>query len=329
MKSALALIVAMVLIGGAVYVRTNFLGSAPAEGTPTEGASTPTTGGQDDGQLRVVCDDLLGDACPDGSDRLDLSQMLDAFAQPVEYDALVAPSSVVELIEQSQQSRARFGETREVLAITPLVAAVITALDERIADACEPEVTWMCLSGLIQEEELTPVTVDSRQTTQGLMAIGALTGGFFQNPSYSSNSFLATGFLDWLDSVERQFSTNTDPAAQIIRVAAANNTAVGTEQAVLATVGRSNQGRPDVYWPTPLASLQVVAVAVNGGDQGQVDEVGADVAEALVANGWRGPDGQAVQGTPLPGDIQPPPVAPGEDGLPSGGTLFSLRDRLE
>jgi hypothetical protein len=82
-----------------------------------------------------------------------------------------------------------------------------------------------------------------------------------------------------------------------------------------------------LLYPEPMATVDVVAVAVTDGDDGAAGELvelleGADGAAALAAAGWRVEGGSPAAG------IDPGVVLPPDDGLPGAGVLAALRDRL-
>lgn len=320
-RTALAVVIAVAMIVGAVVVRTRFIENGNEQRTTATAEGFEPVGPRG-GALRVACDDMVGDACPEGSDRLDLAGLLDAFAaRPIPYDALVAPSVMVDLIAQSRTSRASFDEGRQLLATTPLVLAVAVSRDELLADACGDEVTWSCASDLIREGSLRPAMPDPQEHSDGVAAAASLTGGFLGTATYSTNALGGAAFLDWTDVLMTQTQVSTTPVQQLIQFGGArNDSAVTIEATGLTQVRRAAQNVPDLYWPTPVAWLGVVAVAVNGADQAAVDQIGRRVGERLIQAGWRGPDGAPLG--------EGPALDPDEDALPGGGTLFTLRDRL-
>lgn len=316
-RSVLAAVVAVGLIVGAVYVRGAFLEDGGADPV-ADGSEAP----DGDGELAVACDAALGDGCPEGADRRSLAELLTAFqVQPVVYDVLVAPTRVIELIEESRLSRAVLGQDRRPLAITPLVLATATRVQAEIDATC-PMMTWSCAAGLLQDEVLTPAITDPTRTSTGLLAVGALTGGFLDDPGYSTNQLSGAGFFGWLDAVDQQVAVAGDPLNDLILFAGARNTAAVIVEAVAVDVAaRTATNAPVLHWPTPVASLAVAAVSVDGTDGDRVAEVAEAASTALRAQGWRGPDG-----TPVPDGA--PPLDPTADALPGGGTLFSLREQL-
>ncbi len=318
MRSALAALVAVALVTGAVYLRTTVI-APEGPGDATDDGSVVVV--QPDEDVTVLCDSLLGDACPAGSTMVDLAGLLSALQGEERPDVLVAPSAVVDLVEQSRTSRAALGADRIAVATTALVATVAVSRDEVVGQACPTAVTWSCLADLLREGSLAPGVTDPVGTTEGIAAFAALTGGFLGSDSYSSNALGGADFFGWLDAVQSGIRTASDPLNDLILFGGArNDAAVLVEARALDVLGRAATNVPDLFWPTPLASLSVVAVGIDGTDQGVVDEVGQAVGRALQDAGWRGPDGAA----PSP---EAPVLDPAADGLPNGGVLFALRDR--
>ncbi len=324
MRSALAAVVAIALIAGALYLRTTFI---DGDGDPVvDGTTVPDAG--DEGQaLSVACDRALEAVCPPGGQVLDIGALLDAFrSTPAEYDVLLAPSATLELIQQSQTSRVTFDDAPFLLATTPLVVAIATSRDELVADACGAAVTWPCVADLITARQLAPAVMDPQNSTVGLTALAALTGGFFGTASYTTNALGGTDFLGWLDAVGDEVAVSFDPLNDLYAFRGArNDAAVSAEASALAVMGSAAASIAELYWPTPTAYLTAVAAPVQGVERDAVEGIAQAAAQSLLERGWRGPDG-----TPVPTStaaVGAPALDPQQDGLPSGGVLFTLRDR--
>lgn len=322
-KSVLAVLVAVGLIAGALFVRNDVLDGRSLIGGGGGGA--PVAGGGaapevPEGEVRVACDAALGDGCPEGATRLDVTAMLAAFEDDAQaFEVVVAPSIVLELIEGSGTTQARFAAERDVLATSPLLLAVAGSRSAAVQEACGAAVTWTCAADLVQEGALTLGLTDPDARTDGLAALAALTGGFLDTATYSTNSLSGSDFFTWLDALGAGSQVSADPVSTLIRFnGSRNDSAVVIEAPGLGTIGRSAQAVPDTHWPEPLASVAVVAVAVAG-TEADVRPVAHAAAESLLAVGWRGPDGTPVE--------DGPPLDPDDDGLPSGGVLFALQDR--
>lgn len=324
-KTVLAVLVAVALVVGAVVVRSDVLGGRSLLDGGGGGGDVVLPDGSEpaevaEGEVRVACDAALGEGCPEGATRLDLAALLAAFQAPaVAYDVVVAPSVIIEYIEQSQTSRTRFVEEREVLARTPVVLAALGRAASGL-DGCGPPVTWACAADLLAAGDMRPGFEDPDDSSEGLVALAALTGGALETTAYSLATLSGEGFLNLVDDLDAADPVGADPPLLrlIVRGGAVNDAALVLEADAQQTLAASQRTPPSLHWPTPLASLAVVAVAVEGrdADVGPVAEAGA---EALMAAGWRGPDGAPVEDGP-PLDVE-------DDGLPSGGVLFALQQR--
>ncbi|HUG85927.1 MAG TPA: hypothetical protein VMM13_15295 [Euzebya sp.] len=321
MKTILAVIAAAALIAGALFVRTEVLDGRSLVDGVTDGSQVAVgeEAPQPEEDVRVACDAALGDGCPAGAGRLSLDALLTAFQQQeVAFEVLIAPSAVVELIESSQTSQARFGNDRTTIATTPLIAVVQASQAEAVEQACGTDVTWRCLGELIEDGGTRTAFPDPRSRTEGITVLAALAGGFFETTSYNANSFGDAAFLGWLDGVRAGSSTDPDPVLTLIaRSGAENNSAITIEATGLLTAQQgSDRLATEIYWPAPVASLSVVAVGIGGADPDAAADTVDAAGQALGEAGWRGPDGAPIDGGPAIGD---------DDGLPSGGVLFSLR----
>ena len=327
-KSVLAAVLAVGLIVGALYLRSNVIDAGEGEDPRPQASGDPVSPDEVD-DARTACDASLGASCPAGSDRLDVGGLLSAFGStPVAYDVLVAPSVIVELIEQSQTSRAAFSEDRDPVAVSPVVLATAIALDEQVADACGDAVTWTCAARLTADGTLRPAMRNVASDSTGVISAAALTGGVLENASFTANALGGGTYLDWLGALDDQVSTASQPISTVIQFNAAQaNGGIELEATGLRTVTSSQRQVVNLSYPTPIALVGVVAVSIDGADPDLAAEIGDAVGDALIVAGWRSPDG-----TPPPdgGAVTPPPVDPasGDDGLPNGGTLFSLREDL-
>lgn len=316
MKQVLAVIAAIALIGGAYYLRTEVIAPAPEVGTDT--SAPPPADGRD-----VVCDERLGDACPAGARTLELDEVLDAFATPASTpDVLIAPSLVLDMVLESQRSRASFGD-REVLATTTMTLVTFAEVQRAAAqDPCGSSPSWGCIAESIGVEldQLQVGLHDPLSDSDGILALAALTGGLLADSDlpFNTNGLATTDFLSWINGVQQVADTGPAPVEAIIRFnGAMSNSAVVTEaEATRIIASAGNADRLVLRHPQPLA---VVSVVVAGVDGAAVGDAADGVGDALRADGWRGPDGRAV--------ADGAPDLPDDDGLPSGGVLVALQQR--
>jgi hypothetical protein len=309
-RTALALVVALALVGGALYVRAEVI---------IGGADVADAGGDAVGGAVIACDEALGDGCPGGSQRLALEVMAaELEADPGAYDVVLAPSVVVDLLAASPTGRVDFGSPVPV-ASTTAVLVVHRSRASSFEASCV-EVTWACIGDLVRSGELTPGFTDPSRSSEGLVALAALAGGHLGRTDYPSNAFREPTFLTWLDGVAGTAEIRPDPVASIVQFNGAQNDSAITFEATGGLRAGSIDGGPAVFVPTPIAAVEVVAIGLGAIDEAIVEEAAEAARTSLAGSGWREPDGAAPDGT---ADDQLP--AP-DDGLPSGAVLFSLRE---
>ncbi len=322
MKQVLAALVAIALIGGAWFVRTEVIeGGDGVAGQPGSADDGDTGGGGGTGT--VLCDAVLGDACPAGAEVDDVAGILARLGGTEDRpDVLIAPDAVTEMVAQAQGAPVAFGEP-EPLATT--LMALVTFTDgtrTAAADPCGADPTWACVADAVGVGggALELGLHDPAGTTDGVVAFGVLTAGFLTErglPVSNAGLSATSEYLTWFGGLQDAARTGPAPVTDIVRFnGAMTNAAVVTEAEALAvTRSAAAADRLEVRHPTPLAALTVVAVGVDGADVGDAAD---GVAEALAADGWRPADGSP------PADA---PALPDDPGLPSGGFLVSLQSR--
>lgn len=321
MKQVLAALVAIALIGGAWFVRTEFIEGEGDPGTADGPADQPD--GDDDVAGEVVCDARLGDACPAGATAMDADAIVGAFrSTDGRPDVLIAPDLVVEMVRGSLTGTDPFGEPAPLA--TSLLTLVTFTGGQRAAaqDTCGAQPTWGCVAdGIgVDAADFNLGLHDPSSDSDGIAAFGALTAGFLSDRDLpvNNNGLSATNdFLTWLGGVQDVARTGRAPVEEIVlRNGAQTNAAVVTEAEALPVVDSPGAaGRLTVRYPTPLVAITVVAVGVDGADVGGAADA---VADALTAAGWRPADGSPPDGAP---------ALPDDRGLPSGGFLVSLQSR--
>lgn len=321
MKQVLAAIVAVALVGGAWWVRTEVI--APAEDSPVvvdggQGGDSPAAQGP------VLCDEVLGEACPAGATVLDSVGIVDALADRASDAAVVlAPSLVVEMVEQSGRSAVTLDSDRVVVATTPLVVAVAAG---RADDVCP---TWTCVQQRVATGGLRPGLADPSSDTVGVAALAALAGGWFSDTGgqFNLNGFSTGEFIAWLAAVRGEAIVSSSPVQDIIRFTGSrNDSAVVTEADAIQVLQRAASAPPVLTHPEPLAVLTVVAVGIDGNSD-LAGDVAVAARQPLLDAGWRGPDGATPDSehTPDAPALPADPVA--DDGLPSGGVTIALQQR--
>ena len=224
----------------------------------------------------------------------------------------LAPQPWVELVRQLDSGSA-LGESSAVLARSPLV---LTAFERSTPDC-----------GGIQPLD----------DTEGLFTLAQAGTGFFGTEAYATNDFETppeTGgppFADWATTLLRAVPRGSfgTPLATMLRTDTATFDFAATIEAVAASAisGTRQEGELRVIYPSPMATVDVVAVPIGEGDEAAAAALvalleGGTGRTALSSAGWR------VAGEPLAPGIDPAITLADGDGLPQPGVLAALRDRL-
>lgn len=306
-RTVLAVLVAAALIAGALVVRTQLIegDDEPAAGDPSTVAATPSAAPAGDGGdgVRIACDRVVADACRslEGATAtvLPLGDLLTAFAgtAAAPYDAVVAPGFVVGMLTAGSGAP-DLGEP-ELVATTPLVAAVYSARDAAVVEACGGSVDWGCLAEQGPAGGVSLGFADPLTSSAGLAALGGLAVGFFGGPDFATNDFSGR-FTGWVRDLGDASERSGDPLAAMLqfngaRIDTAIVPAVDHDRLVASTP-RTPPVRHD---PAPAITLGIVVapVAVDG----DVGEVAAALADALQEQGYAAPSAAQPGGLPSPG----------------------------
>ena len=332
MKRVLALVAAVAMVAGAYAVRGGFGGD--------DGIAVAGGGGEPAEVLRLHCATELAAACAlvAGSDeRIEVVEQAPGVTadELVEGDGIAADAwltpgpwvGIVDVLGGGDD----LGTATEVLARSPLVLA---AFDRTLPDCGGDPLGWRCIGDAAGD--LRP-GIQGLDDTEGLLTVGQAGASFFGREAYASNDFEVPpddggpAFAEWagtlLDAVPR--STFRTPLATMLRTDAATYDFAATIEAVAVSAirGTRQEGSLRVIYPSPMATVDVVAVPVAGGEESAQAELldllgGEDGRAALAEAGWR------VAGEAPAGGVDAAVELPPEDGLPDPGVLAALRDRL-
>lgn len=336
MKRVLALVAAVAMVAGAYVVRSG--------GTDDEG-------GRDDGEvavdgdpaetLRLACATELAEACAvmaEADDRLVIveeapGEVADDLVEGtgIEADVWLAPLPWVELVRQLAEGSV-LGEPSDVIARSPLVLA---AFPQSLPDCGGEPVGWRCIGDAAPGLRRGFQDLDD---TEGLFTIAQAGSGYFGGADYITNDFEVPPddggppLIDWLSTLLRDVpgSTFGTPLATMLRTGAATYDFAATIEAVATSAirGTRQEDTLAVIYPSPMATVHMVAVPVPGGDDGAAAELlelvtGPSGRTALAEAGWR------VEGEPLADGLdESVALDPEDDGLPDAGVLAALRERL-
>jgi hypothetical protein len=333
-KRVLALVAAVAMVAGAYAVRGGgFGGLGDDDGTATAGGGPAEV-------LRLLCAAELAAVCElvaEADERIEVEQQApgdtaDALVQGEEVpaDVWLTPRPWVGIVDELGD-RENLGEATDVLARSPLVLA---AFDRTLPDCGGDPVGWRCIGDAAGR--LRP-GIQELDDTEGLFTLGQAGTSFLGTEDYPSNDFESPPegggptFAEWaatlLDAVPR--GTFGTPVANMLRIGDATYDFAATIEAVAVSAirGTRQEGSLQVTYPSPMATVDVVAVPVAGGEEAAQAElldllVGEDGRQALAQAGWR------VEGEALAPGLDPDVQLAPEDGLPEPGVLAALRDRL-
>ena len=331
MRRLLALIAAVAMIGVALIVRAG----GEDESADQEQAE------------KLICAQELEDAC----NRLAAS--LDDVEVSVEPTAITATGLSGEDMEPPgvwltlrpwpeivEQDRARHSlppataKPSGVLARSPAVLVGVTERTAKLREHCRNrQLTWRCVgdhagdpwTSVGGDETWGDIKVahQSPDSGAGLVELGSAVSSYFggRTPNLDGEKF-----QDWFERLERGVRPSGFASSSLVRDALQRPGTYDLVGALEADAGpllarAAGRDRFTVFYPAPMASADVVAVAPAGKAKGALwDAVtGGEGARALAAAGWR------VAGEPAADGVPAEPALPADDGLPSAGVLDALR----
>ncbi len=328
----LALVAAVAMVGGAFAVR----GGAFDGG---DGSAAGGLLGSEPDVLRLHCATELAEACAllaAGDDRIEVQDeraglTTDALLSgaPLSSDVWLAPRPWVEQVRELGRG-APLGEPTDVLARSPLVLA---AFDEAATGCAGEPVGWRCIGGA---SGVRP-GIQPLDDTAGLFALAQAGAAYLGRESYATNDFEVepegggAPFVDWAADLLQavpQAAFRTPLAAMLATETATFDFAATIEAvATTAIAGTRQEGSLRLIYPLPMATVDVVAVALPDADGDAAAALlelleGGAGAGALADAGWR------VEDRPLPPGADAAVGLGPDDGLPEAGVLAALRSRF-
>ena len=339
-RRVLALGAAVALVGLAFVVR----------GRSDDGGG----GSGGDGGDRLVCATELAEVCDTLADDYDVT-VEDAFttaerligidAGRAPADLWLAPRPWVEAVEVSRELGGAdpvTGGASDTIARSPVVLVVQVSRSDALAGSCGGTITWQCV-GDAADGPWTAVGGQSNWGTvkagiadpaagAGLVALGAATADFLDDPGFASNDF--DGALDnWLAGLAATApaADRPDAVGEMITGGAGIMAVLGTVEADAGPALDSDLVQ--VVVPEPVVTADLVAVPLvatgegggDGGDSGAADDLAGDgdLLDALAEAGWR-VDGR----DPAPG-VDTGVELPDQGNLPRGDVLWVLLQRWQ
>lgn len=312
MRRLLALIGALLMVGGALAIRSTI--------------DDDNGGGSNgDGTLRLLCASELANVCDeldriDGVevDQVDAGSVTDDSDQLGDYDGWLTFERSAQRVRQARE-RAQLDPVIErasaPIARSPVIIAIAQQRAEVLAEHCGGDITWQCIGdvggtpwqsigGSITWGDVKPAHADPEDTAEGLVIIGQQAAHFFGRENLSTFDFEDDGFLDWLGNVKppELVSNGFDG---LLTTRSATYDVVATLEARTDTA-LAQRERVELIYPAPVATADVVYASVVDGDSELFDIVtGDDGQDALLSAGFRLDD----EGEPgLPRDSNLPPA---------------------
>jgi hypothetical protein len=352
MKRVLALIAAVAMVVGAIFLRSwlddRDDGDAGGDDDP------PTS----DEELTLVCDPSLVDVCRTLENERDdlvvevadsstaMARFTDAAFSTSDdpVDGWLVPSPFPAMVEETRGRAGQgtvFDDIGPPLARSPLVITMWTERADALAPGCpDGRVGWRCigdgagqpwgdLGGSPSWGRLKPGFEPPDTSAIGLLVIGQASSDFFDGPSFASNDFDSGGFRGWLrnleDSVPAFPATAGTPLAQMLAAGPASYDLVGGTEAEAgpAVAASRDRDRLRIIYPSPMATADVLFAPVarsDGADRLREILDDDEVAALLAAEGWR------VEGQPLAPGLDDDLDLPDGNGLPRPGVLQALRN---
>jgi hypothetical protein len=296
MSRLLALVVAIVLVAGAVVIRNAI---------DDDGASTTSRRG---GPIRVVCADEVYDACASldpsryearREDAAVTAAALVGASEP-DFDVWLAPASWPGIVDDA---RTRNGEAATLVAEEqPVARSALVVVGGADVTGCD----WHCIG-----TKTFSLGAAAPSSALGTIELGAAATGYVGTPAFAAND-LDTSFGTWLEGMTERIVSNDQPVTTLLQSRAFFDAAISTEadaRTQLASASADRKAGLSLQYPAPVAYVDIVAVDVDPDRARVAAGVARTVGSLLQSRGWK----------------EPSPTA---DGLPRPGVLAALRELL-
>jgi hypothetical protein len=338
-RSLLALVLAVGMVVGALYVRGAFDGDGDGGLIPRNEPLRLVCATE----LRTACEAMAGDSVdvriqPAGTTAAALSS-----ADGTDDDVWVTLAPWPQIVAERRQ-RATLeplsGAAPTVVGRSPLVLVVFADRAAVLAEQCRATFSWRCVGRLAAgtwaqaggEATWGPVKPghpDPSNSAAGLLVVGQAASDFLGRTDFTTRDLDDDAFSTWFSNLERAVpnfgNAGNSPLQQMLQFGRGRFDIVGTTEAEAGPLLHRSAARAQdlqVRPATPLVVAEVVLAPLRPESEGRVDEVVEAAAAALAATGWR------VEGQPLAQGVSDTPL-PDEPGIPSPGALDALRSRWE
>lgn len=341
-KRVLAVIAAVVMIGGALLIRSRLDSSESAADLEASRAVVVCAS-----ELATVCDQVRRDhpeltieteEASVTAERLS-SSSFSREATPI--DAWLVPRPFPAIVDENRSLAGLepvLGDSTGVLARSPVTLAVWDDRLGALETTCAGEVTWACigdhagqpwaeLGGQESWGTVKPGLPDPASAAVGLLVLSQATAQELGRVDFASNDLQDPGYQTWLSQLKRSVRsyppTSTGGAlGQMLSQGKGTFDLAGSFEAVSGpgvTTSRYNS-QLRVLYPSPVVTADLVLVPLRGASSGDHtrDVFESDAtASTLATNGWR------VDGEPAAPGVGTDPL-PETDGLPKPGAVQAL-----
>ena len=337
-RSLLALVVAVGMVVGALYVRGTFDGGGGgplARNEPLEVVCAA--------ELQRACEAIAGDGIVVRSEEAGMTAGTLADAAGADEDVWLTLAPWPEIVAERRQR----GGLEPLAAAAPIPLArsplVLVVWQDRaavLAQQCRTDFSWRCIGrvaggtwadagGDVSWGPVKPGHADPATSATGLLVLGQAVTDFLGTADFSARDLDEDAFLAWFSDLERSvpnFGTaQNSPLQQMLQFGPGRFDIVGTTEAEAGPLLQRSAARAQrlIMRPaTPLVVADVVLAPLRQESEERVGEVVERAGEALAAAGWH------VEGQPAAAGIGATPL-PEESGSPPAGVLDALRGRWE
>jgi hypothetical protein len=335
-RSVLALLVALAMVAGALYVRSRGDGG----GIPVITRDEPLT---------VVCATDLADVCrllpEDGVtvQTQDAAATADALTQspPPDIDGWLVTAPWPAIVDD-RRARAGvpplFGDVGAPVGRSPVVIAMWQDRAKVLTDGCDRDIfdclgaaaagNWVDIGGEARWGPVKVAHADPSRSGVGLNVIGAATASRLGKLDFNRADLDSDGFLDWFSRLERAVPQNMGAGGNLVGDMVAfgrsQYDAVGAVEAHAAPVLQRSGARGAevrLFYPQPLVTVDVVLAPLQRSADRVRQVVGSAAPAVLAEAGWRVEGQQPATGVPSEPALGQPPQAP------SAGALEALLER--
>jgi hypothetical protein len=309
-----------------------------------DGDGDDSAGGRS-GVLVLGCITELADICRQLEDVDDVSVRVEDAAtlagtdEDFDIDGWITMAPLAELIDGAREraGRRRAFAPATVIARSPLVMSVWPDRSAVLAPRCGGELrSWRCVGEAASEPSWAaiggevswgPVKIgmpDPATSALGLLTLSQATVDWFGRDDVSRFDLeTEEAYRRWLAALEAAVRSRSGGELEHMLLApGALDVAATTEAAAVSLLARlaAGRSRPDVIYPAPMATADVV-LATTAGDRGaRLARTLADrLADALAAAGWR------VAGRTSTVAPSEPPL-PDANGLPAADVMEAIRE---